>query len=329
MSNDSPPKVIEHSPSGTSGTSQESEERNVRLSYSDRLQRSQGGLVVVEEFPESGLIKYTYVDSPAEVPEGVDLEVGPREGLRYDDDSREFLEHQHENTLERLDEDEYSEQEIEEAIAHIQRHDEMASEAFETAFEAASGAGADIKSATHRVKGVGSVLQKVAGNRSDVDEDEYDSPRDLTDMHGSQVTVDSLEAAEDTFQALLDNDDLDIEKSKDHFETKDNPYRAHHVIIDMGDDVYSEIQIKEKRMSQIASASHSLTYKTDTAPVDEMKTVEDIAELEGMQEPLEECLVKQADLREGLISEEEADCDEEAWSVIREFFVLEGYVDNE
>lgn len=327
MSSDSPPKVIEHSSSGTSGTSQESEPRYVRLSYSDRLQRSHGGLVVVEEFPESGIIKYTYVDSPAEVPEGVDLEVGPRGGLRFDGDSREFLQYQYENTLERLDEDEYSQEEIDAAVSHIQRHDDMASQAFETAFEAAQEVGADVKAATHRVKGVGSVLQKVAGNRSDVDEDEYDSPRDLTDMHGSQITVDSLDAAEETFQSLLENEDLDIEKSKDHFETKDNPYRAHHVIIDMGDDTYSEIQIKEKRMSQIASASHSLTYKTDTAPVDEMETVEDMAELESMQEPLEDCLIKQADLREGLISEEEADCEEQPWSVIREFFVLEGYID--
>lgn len=299
-------------------------------------------LVVEVKWDNGDLVyKRTYVEDPSEVPEGVSLREGSRDGLFYDDSGQEFVAGQHERTKKRLQDMDVSDELVNEAVEVIQKHDNIAQESFEMVWDMANDVGADIQSGSHRVKGVGSAVQKVAEAQEEAGEDEepkYDSVSDLTDVHGSQVVVDDLDDAEEMYENFLDRDDIEVEKAKDHTESTDDPYRAHHVVIEKEDGVYTEIQIKEERMSEIASASHSLVYKAeDEAPVEDMETVDeentreiesgDVTFTEEFQDDIEDCLTQQADLSQGLIEDDQLDCDPDAAKAIREYLEMSGYIE--
>lgn len=306
-------------------------------------EKSQYGPSIVEVEWEDGelIYKRTYVEDSSQIPEGVSLREGSRGGLFYDDSGQEFVAGQHERTKKRLQDMDVPDEMVEEAIEVVQKHDDIAQEAFKMVWDMANDVGADIKEGSHRVKGVGSAAQKVVEAQEDAEEGEepkYESVSDLTDVHGSKVVVDDLDDAEEMYENFLDRDDITVEKAKDHTESTDNPYRAHHVIIEMEDDVYTEIQIKEERMEQIASASHSLVYKAeDEAPVEDMDTLDDehITETESggatfsedFKEEIGDCLTQQADLSQGLIEDNELDCNPDAAKAIREYLEMKGYID--
>lgn len=317
-------------PKEDSGDSQEESGDSPKVVRHTSVEESGDGLVIVERtLGEDLVIKRRYVDDPSEVPEGVKLQEGEKGGLYYDESSVEFLEEQLDLTRESLEETDYTDDEIEDVIETIQRHDRIASEAFSTAMEMAEDVGANVTYATHRVKGVGSALDKVYEDDHDEEEEgsKYDSADDLTDVHGSMLVVDDLDEARDTFEQFLSKDDVEVVKQKNHMDDTSGPYRAHHVVFEVEDGTYSEVQIKEERMSQIAAVSHSLCYKPIEAPIDEIDALDEPPEKgTEMNELIEDCLTQQADLRQGLVEEDEVECNEQAFNAIREYLELQGYV---
>lgn len=285
-------------------------------------QKSSDSPVVVQVDPdEDELVKYTYVDDPREVPEGVSLEEGPRGGLRFEETHAEFIQGQLDRSRERLAEQDYTQEQVEEAIDRIQDHHEIQEDAFSQVYDIVEGADANITEAFHRVKGVGSSLEKVHER-----DNQYDEIDELTDMHGSTFVVDDFDDAQEIFETMQGRDDIEIEKTVNHAEDRSNGYRAYHVVIEVEDGLFSEVQIKEKRMKQVASASHSLVLKPDPeAPVDEMDTLDDYPD-EELQDTINDCLIDQADLNQGLIEESEVDCDPEAFEIIQEYMQLKGYI---
>lgn len=327
--------------SGTSESSQDSSDNGVCVFTHTEKAPTGDGLVVVEHsLDEDLIIKRTYIENPAKVPEGVDLQEGRRGGLYYEGSGQEFIQGQFERTQERLRDLDVPEEDIEEAISEVQKHDNIAQESFERVWNAAEDVGANITSGSHRVKGVGSAIEKVAESRENADEGEepmYDSVSELTDVHGSKVVVDDMEDAEQLFNNLKEMDDIDVEKETNHAEDTDDPYRAFHVVMEVEDGVHTEVQIKEERMSQIADASHSLVYKSDReAPVEELESVgeehleynEDLDKevlTEDTSERIEDCLVDQADFQQGLIEEDDLECDEDTFNIIQEFMEVKGH----
>lgn len=305
-------------------------------------QRRSRGILVAVDTP-SGIRKYRYVDDPREVPEGVSLVVGPKGGLKYDPETQEFLQDQFDNTLESLEEapgEEYTQEQIEESVQAIQDHHVHNEEMFGTMYDAIEEADERMERdltthfASHRVKGLGSVLDKVHGNRRDVDDDEYETPDELTDIHGSLAVFDSLgeaRAVQDTLVDMVEeSDDLSVEKTKDHADDRSNAYRAQHVIIEFEDGVYTEVQLKGEKFAAIADVSHSLCYK----PYNTFNDEELIAEMDTLDEPIErgdeitdeieDCLTEFADYHQGFIeARDDIDCGEQSLRVIQEFMEIE------
>ena len=270
------------------------------------------------------VLKRIYVDDISEVPQGVDLQTGSRGGLYYDGSSQDFAQAMFDisvNEIENQDEYDYSDEEIENAIQNAQKAEEIAQEAFTKSVNAAQEVGAEIKEAGHRVKGIGSALEKVY-NREGT-QDKYDSTDDLRDWHGSKVVLDNQEQVHDVFEELDSNEDLmDV---NNHFENeKSDPYRAYNVKQEING-VVTELQIMSEEMSHIKTVSHKMLLKPDTAPTEEVDEVPD--DYDGDHEmvgPIEDCLTQEADALDGKIDQTEVECDGEAREIITAIFEYEG-----
>lgn len=256
--------------------------------------------------------KRTYVEDPSEVPPGVTLHEGDRGGLYYDDDSGDFSQMQMETDAERMENYDFTDEQIQEGVETLSRIDSKADDIFGTWFEFASEAG-NPTGATHRTKSVGSALEKVYDRKSD----NYDSVDDLDDLHGSMVKFDTIEECNEMFEAIQESDEIEVIEAEDKYGS-DGPYRAQHIIADIGGDSV-ELQIKQEDLSDVASASHTLSYKPETAPVDQMETLDEPAD-EPLQEEIDECLSEMSDYLEG-ISEDIA-CSDQSFAIIEEFFEI-------
>jgi len=253
------------------------------------------------------LLKRTYVNDPSEVPPGVTLHEGERGGLWYDDSSQDFAQTQMENDMERLEEYDFTDEQIQEGAETLSRIDSKANDIFGNWLEVAME-NANVTGASHRTKSLGSALEKVYDRKPE----NYDSVADLDDAHGSMIKVESISEAEDIYDQI--QDEFDVIEAEDKY--GDGPYRAHHIIADIdGDSV--ELQIKQEDLSDVAHASHALTYKPQTAPIDQMETLDEPAD-EPMQEELNQCLESMADYLEGL--DNDVSCADEAFDIIQEFF---------
>lgn len=271
------------------------------------------------------VFKRTYVDDLTEVPEGTQLQSGEQGGLYYEGSSQEFLQMMFDITVDEIenqDEYDYSEEEIQRAVQNAQEAQEIAEESFSNAVDAAQESGASIDMAQHRVKSVGSALEKVH-NREET-EDKYDTVDELRDWHGSMVVVDNNEQVHETMERLEENEDLvDV---NDHFEnTASDPYRAYNVKQEI-DGVVTELQIMSDEMHSIKEVSHQMLLKPEAeAPVDEVEEVPD--DYDGdhpLSDDIEDCLIQEANVLDQELDPQEVECDGRAREVITAILEHEG-----
>lgn len=274
--------------------------------------RSQGDPSVSKTF---SLTKRVYIDDPSEVPEGASIHEGPEGGLYYEETAAAFAQGQMEAEMERLEEYDFTREQIEEAASELQSVKENSSEIFGTWIDAASEV-ADLTGGDHRTKAMGSAIEKAYYN----DDNEYDSVPELKDLHGSRIKVETVAEAEAVFDTLQNQEDIDVIEAKDKMD--DGPYRAHHLIAEVEGETV-ELQIKQDDLSDLSSVSHSLAYKPDAeAPVEEMDSLDEVPD-EEMKEDLNECLSQQADFIIGNI--DEVDCPDQAAAAIQEYAEMQGY----
>lgn len=260
--------------------------------------------------------KRVYVDDPSEVPEGATVHEGERGGLYYDEsEATDFQQFQRNNNIERLKEHNYPEEQVDEAVETAQRVFEKSGDIFETWLDSAQQVGS-VTGASHRVKSVGSALEKALDRK----EDKYGTAESLNDWHGTQIKMETVDEVNEVFEVF--QEEFDIIEAKDKMDP-DSRYRANHLIAEVEGETV-ELQIKQEEHSKIAQASHALTYKRNTAPVDQMETLDEpVPEGSQLEDDINECLTKNADFIQGL-QEDEPECDEEAQAVIREFFEVSG-----
>lgn len=256
--------------------------------------------------------KRVYIEDPSEVPEGATVHEGSRGGLYYDEaEATEFSQGQRERNLERLAENNYPEEQVNDAVDTAQRVYEKSGDIFE-AWVTAGQENGELTGASHRVKGVGSACEKAIDRKPE----NYDSDvKNLQDWHGTQLKFESVDDVERVFDEF--QEEFDIIESEDKMDP-DGPYRACHIIANVeGEEV--ELQIKQEEHSKIATASHMLTYKPETAPVEQMETLDEpIGEDSQLNNNIVDCLEQNADLIQG-VREEEPECEQEAQAVIAEF----------
>lgn len=258
------------------------------------------------------IVKRNYVEDPSEVPPGVTLHEGDRGGLYYDDDSGDFAQMQIDTDMERMEEYEFTDDQIQEGVETLTRIESKANDIFEDWFEFATEAG-NPTGATHRTKSVGSALEKVYDRKPE----KYDSVEELDDLHGSMIKFDSIEECDEMFNAIQESDEINVVEAEDKYGS-DGPYRAQHIIADVDGDTV-ELQIKQEDLSDIASASHTLSYKPETAPIEQMDTLDEPAD-EPLQEELDECLAEMSDYIEGI--NDDIACSDRSFDIIEEFFQL-------
>ena len=321
--------------SGSTGGSLEESQKDVSVSGHSRDQMSQASPQVVEAdlntpdvIEAEYVIKRVYVDDPSEIPEGVDVSIGPRGGLYFEEEALEFRQMQLEVSQEEVfeqDEYDYSQEQIERAVQKAQEAREIANEAFGTWVGIAEDIGADIATAGHRTKSVGSALEKVH-NREET-QDDYDTVEDLTDWHGSMLQMGSTEEVHETFEAIQDQfPDEDIEYVNNHFDDPDSdPYRGYNLKVNM-DGTTEELQIFAEDMAPIKTTSHSLLLKPDReAPVDEVDELpDDYDDDHPLATDIQDCLTQEADVLEGELDPDDVDCNPEAQSAIRAYLEYEG-----
>ena len=261
--------------------------------------------------------KRVYIDDPSEVPEGATVHEGERGGLWYDDgEAMSFQEFQRDNNVERLSDHNYPQEQVDNAVGNAQRVFEKSGDIFETWLSAAQQTG-EVTGASHRVKGVGSALEKAIDRKPE----NYDGDvSNLDDWHGTEIKFETVDDVERVFEEF--QEDFDIIEAENKLDP-DNQYRACHLIAEVeGERV--ELQLKQNEHSKIATASHSLTFKPETAPVGEMETLDEpVVEGSELYDKINDCLQQNADFIQGL-ADSDPECEEQAQAVIQEFFEVSG-----
>lgn len=285
--------------------------------YASLVQKSKPFIVdrnrVIEVKGE--LVKRVYIDDPSEVPPGAYVQEGERGGLFYEETTADFLQHQMETDAERMEKYGFDDDQINEAVETLSRIHDKSNEIFGTWMEFANEH-ANVKKARHRTKSVGSALEKVYQRKPE----NYDAVSELDDAHGSEIKVDSIEEGTAMFNAIQESDEINVVEADDKYGSG-GAYRAQHIIAEFDGDTV-ELQIKQDKLSDVASASHALTFKPETAPTDDMETLDEPLEKGSeLHNEVEMCLENMADYLEGI--ETEIACPSEAGDIVQEFFAMQ------
>lgn len=253
-----------------------------------------------------------YVDDYSDIPDGASLQEGPQGGLYYEtEEAEEFAEEQRERTESILQEYDFSQEQINEAEALQEEYDARSDEVFGNVMSTAIESGAELTGGTYRVKGVGSMLRK-----AHVRDNDYDSVDELNDVFGCMVKPESAEGINSTAEALKEEYGEDnIIKEEDYMEEPQGGYyRARHLVVETDDGLKAEIQIKEPKLSDVASIGHALVYKNEEAAGGE----DDVPLLDDeTQEDVRDCLNQLSGVLVGEQSDD-PDCTEEATSLIND-----------
>lgn len=247
-----------------------------------------------------------YIESPAEAPEGAQVQTGDKGGTYYDTEDVEAFEEAMASVNERVREQyDFSEDEWADAEALQSEYEARADGLFEGIVEAA-GIPDDTK-ATHRVKSTPSMLEKV-NERDDASAESLD---DLEDVFGAKFVpgdVDEVRAVSENLQENLE-DELDLAEIDvdDRLEPDESTYyRAVHVDFETEDGLAGEIQVKSEAMEEIIDVGHDTVYKNN-AGLDEEVVGE-----------VDDCLTAQMDALFGESADPDDACTEEARSAIQE-----------
>ena len=254
--------------------------------------------------------KRVYIDDPTEVPEGADVHEGARGGLYYEETEAAFSQMQMEDDMERMEKYDFTQEQINEAADTISDVSQSAEDIFGSWVENAQEV-ANVTGASHRTKSIGSAMEKVYKRKPEL----YDEVSDLNDLHGSMVKVETVDEAEEIFNHLQEQEEFEIIEAKDKM--GDGPYRAYHLIAEVEGQT-AELQIKQEDLSEIATASHKLAYKPDTAPHEEMDSLDGPAD-EELQTQLNNCLEQMSGFIIGDV--DEVSCAEQSYEVIEEYMM--------
>lgn len=207
-----------------------------------------------------------YVKNPSEAPQGVKVSRGEKGGLYYEsEEQRHFT--QEVSTIEQNIRQtmKFSDTEEKEAQNAIDKHTSIAQNEFKRILSLTGG------NASYRVKNRYSILEKLKRKNvkpvdTRISDLHYPSSKqykisDMQDIFGVRIEVDNVDDIYNTVKKLESMYGDRIVTKEDYVRAPKGIYRAYHLNVNYGNDVYGEIQIRTPLMDRIANASHILFYK--------------------------------------------------------------------
>ncbi len=208
-----------------------------------------------------------YVKNPSEVPQGTKVNRGERGGLYYESEEQRRFTSEVSNIEENIKRTmKFSDVEENEAQNAIDRHTSIAQSEFKKILNTIGG------NVSYRIKNKYSILEKLKRkNVKPIDTRISDlhyptlnrqyKISNMQDIFGIRIEVDGVEDIYNTVKKLEGMYGDRIATKEDYVKSPKGIYRAYHLNIDYGNDIYGEIQIRTPLMDRIANASHVLFYK--------------------------------------------------------------------
>lgn len=219
-----------------------------------------------------------YIRDYSEVPEGAQVNEGPRGGTYYTTESIEqFADYIRDSARKMMAEHDFSEEQLE---AAKETRDHYLGTATDEFVEMMHRAGDNAIGGSYRVKTIPSMMEKVYHRKAD----KYDHPQELDDVLGMRVFASdphSVQAVGEQVKEAYGDAVFEYEDYVDN--PKDGYYRSIHVGLELDDGRKAEVQIKSPEMFEVIESGHALVYK-------------DINNLEDDEkEEIQECLTQVMD----------------------------------
>jgi len=236
------------------------------LSYSENDRH------IINDFMERAFNKNikkakVYIKNPQDAPQGTKVSRGQHGGLYYESEEQRHFTSEVSNIEQNIKRTmKFSDAEEKEAQNAIDKHVSIAQNEFKRILNMISG------NVSYRIKNKYSILEKLKRKNikpvdTRISDLHYPSSNrqykisDIQDIFGVRIEVENVDDIYNTVKKLENMYGDRIVTKEDYVRAPKGIYRAYHMNINYGNDIYGEIQIRTPLMDRIANASHVLFYK--------------------------------------------------------------------